>query len=255
MLTRICLIVAIAVGLVVGGLNLFKVKTKINTLTTQRNEERAAKEKAQTELASTRNTLNKTEADLKETKQQLDTTTAQRDKAVADAATQMKRANQLADDLSKTRKERDDAQAELASYRASGLNPQQAMSASKTIAQLTNNVAGLQDENKLLGQKIKRLENQLALYVNPNYHVRLPAKLAGKVLVSDPKWDFVVLNFGAEQGALENGELLLNRDGKLVAKVIIRSLQKNRCIANIEPGWQLGEVMEGDLAIPAYPSS
>ncbi len=54
---------------------------------------------------------------------------------------------------------------------------------------------------------------------------------------------------------MENGELLLNRKGKLVAKVIIRSVQKDRCIANVEPGWQLGEVMEGDLAIPAYPSS
>jgi len=242
-------------GLVVGGFNLFKVKTKITTLTTERNDERAAKEKAQTELASTRNTLNKTEADLKETKQTLDTTTAQRDKAIADAAAQTKRATQLTEDLTKTRKERDDAQAELASYRASGLSPQQAINANKTIVQLTNSVAGLQDENKLLGQKITALETKLALFTIPNYHVVLPAKLQGKVLVSDPKWDFVVLNFGKEQGALENGELLLNRDGKLVAKVIIRSLQKDRCIANVEPGWQLGEVMEGDLAIPAYPSS
>ena len=255
MLTRICLIVAIVAGLVVGGLNFVKVKGKITTLISERNDERSAKEKAQMELASTRKTLDKTEADLKETKQELDTTTAQRDKAIADAAAQMKRAAQLTEDLTKTRKERDDAQAELASYKAAGMTPQQVLAASKRIKQLEDNVVGLQDENKLLGQKIRKLENELALYRNPGYHVPLPAKLEGKVLVSDPKWDFVVLNFGEEQGALENGELLLNRDGKLVAKVIIRSVQKDRCIANVEPGWQLGEVMEGDLAIPAYPSS
>jgi len=255
MLIRISLIIAIAAGLVVGGLNFVKVKGKITTLMTERNDERAAKEKAQTELASTRKTLDKTESDLKQTKQDLDATTAQRDKAIADAAAQMKRAAQLTEDLNKTRKDRDDAQAELASFKAAGMNPQQVLAASKRIKQLEDNLAGLQDENKLLGQKIKKLKNELALYRNPKFHVQLPAKLAGKVLVSDPKWDFVVLNFGEDQGALENGELLLNRNGKLVAKVIIRSVQKDRCIANVEPGWQLGEVMEGDLAIPAYPSS
>jgi archaellum component FlaG (FlaF/FlaG flagellin family) len=78
--------------------------------------------------------------------------------------------------------------------------------------------------------------------------------LVGKVLVTDPKWDFVVLNVGEDQGVLDNGELLVSRDGKLVAKVKITSVQKDRSIANIEPGSKLGEVLEGDKVIPAYPS-
>jgi len=49
--------------------------------------------------------------------------------------------------------------------------------------------------------------------------------------------------------------LLVNRDGRLVAKVKITSVQKNRCVANVMPGWQLGDVIEGDLVIPAYPAS
>ena len=83
----------------------------------------------------------------------------------------------------------------------------------------------------------------------------LPANLRGKVLVADPKWNFVVLNVGEDQGVLERGELLVNRDGKLVAKVMVRSVQKDRCIANVVPGWELGEVMEGDQVIPAHPAS
>jgi len=75
------------------------------------------------------------------------------------------------------------------------------------------------------------------------------------VLVTDPKWNFVVLNIGEDQGVLERGELLVNRDGKLVAKVIVRSVQKDRSIANVMPGWELGEVMEGDQVIPAHPAS
>jgi hypothetical protein len=64
-----------------------------------------------------------------------------------------------------------------------------------------------------------------------------------------------VLDIGENQGVQEYGELLVNRNGKLVAKVKIRSVQKDRSIANVLPGWQLGDVMEGDQVIPAHPAS
>jgi len=54
---------------------------------------------------------------------------------------------------------------------------------------------------------------------------------------------------------LPDGELLVSRDGKLVAKIVIRTVEKNRCIANIMPGWKLGEVFEGDMVTPAHPAS
>jgi len=90
--------------------------------------------------------------------------------------------------------------------------------------------------------------------VNPTAHVKLPAGLVGTVVVTDPKWDFVVLNVGEDQGVLDHGELLVSRDGKLVAKIKITSVQKNQSIANVEPGSKLGEVLEGDKVISAYPS-
>lgn len=95
----------------------------------------------------------------------------------------------------------------------------------------------------------------MAIYKTPDFQVPLPPGLRGKVLVSDPKWNFVVINVGEDQGVLEQGELLVNRDGKLVAKVKVRTVQKDRSIANIIPGWQLGEVVEGDQVIPAHPAS
>jgi hypothetical protein len=52
-----------------------------------------------------------------------------------------------------------------------------------------------------------------------------------------------------------NGELLVSRDGKLVAKVVVRSIEKDRSIANVVPGWKLGEVIEGDEVSPAHPAS
>ena len=86
-------------------------------------------------------------------------------------------------------------------------------------------LAGTQGENKLLLQQKKKLETELAIYKTPDYKVPLPAALKGKIIVTDPKWNFVVLDTGENQGVLEHGELLVNRNGKLVGKVIVRTVQ------------------------------
>lgn len=255
MLIRICLIIAIVAGLAVGVLNFVTVKDKINTLQTDLANTKQSLTETRTKLASTERDLTQTKSDLAETKQTLETTKAQRDKAVNDAAAQLKRANQLADDLSKTKKDLGDAQAELESYKLTGLTPQQILSLNKRLKDAQDALAAVQEENRLLAQNVKELKNRLAIYEIAGYKVPLPAGLKGKILVSDPKWDFVVLNVGKDQGVLEYGELLVNRDGKLVAKVRVTSVQKDRCIANVMPGWKLGEVMEGDQVIPAYPAS
>jgi hypothetical protein len=255
MLIRISLIVAIIAGLAVSGLNFLKVKEKITTIQQQREDERSAKVQAQTELASTKKDLEKTSADLKTTKANLETATAEREKAVADLATATKRNTQLTEERDKIRTERNEAQADLEAYKLTGLKPEQILAMNKQYKDLQAALDASTDEKKLLGQKITRLQTELDRYVNPEKPVFLPALLTGKVLVTDPKWNFVVLNIGLDQGVKEYGELLVNRNGKLVAKVIIRSAQKDRCIANVMPGWQLGEVMEGDQVTPAHPES
>jgi len=100
-----------------------------------------------------------------------------------------------------------------------------------------------------------RIFTRLQLYEGTNTVVYLPPALKGKIMVVDPKWDFVVLNIGDDQGVKQNGELLVSRDGKLVAKVIVRTLEKDRAIANIVPGWKLGDVIEGDEVSPAHPAT
>jgi multidrug efflux pump subunit AcrA (membrane-fusion protein) len=255
MLIRISLIVAIVAGLAVSGLNFIKVKEKITTIQKEREDEKSAKVQAQTELASTKKDLDKTSADLKTTKATLETTSAELAKATSDLANQTKLTARLTEERDKVVKERNDAQADLAAYVGTGLKPEQILSMNKNYKSLQAALDASQDEKKLLGQKITRLQTELDRYVSPEKPVYLPASLTGKVLVTDPKWNFVVLNIGLDQGVKEYGELLVNRNGRLVAKVIIRSAQKDRCIANVMPGWQLGEVMEGDQVTPAHPES
>ncbi|MDW8308818.1 MAG: hypothetical protein RMK20_05530 [Verrucomicrobiales bacterium] len=255
MIIRIGLIVALVASLAVGVLNFVEVKKKIETLLTERNDWQGKYNTTFAELNSTKETLTKTEAELKQVKDTLESAQTERDKAVAEAAAQTKRASELADKLAKATAERDEARQELAAYRATGVTPEQVLTLNRLLKEAQDAVEVANAEKRILQRELDKKTAELAKIIEPDYKVRLPANLKGRVLVVDPKWEFVVLDIGENQNALVDGELLVNRDGKLVAKVRIQSVQKDRCIANIVPGWKLGQVMEGDQVIPAYPQS
>jgi DNA repair exonuclease SbcCD ATPase subunit len=252
---RISLIVAIVAALAVGALNIFQVRDKITTLISERDGFHTERDQARTELASTRQKLAKTEDDLTQTQQTLASTQTQLTNAIVTAATQQKRADELTDKLTKTTQERDAAQASVARWEATGLTPDQALGLNKALKSTQNELAAVQEENSVLQRTVNRLNVKLNELIGSNYVVTLRADLKGKVVAVDPKWNFVVLNIGGDQGVLDDGEMLVSRDGKLVAKVIVRSVQKDRSVANIVPGWQLGDIIEGDEVTPAHPAS
>ncbi len=256
MLIRISLILAIVVALGAGALNILQVKDKISTLVTDRNTQRDGRVKAEGEREKAKNDLTKAQDTLKQTTQDLTDAKSERDKAVVTATTQTKRADELSDKLAKTTQERDDTQTQLARYKATSMTPEQVGKLARALKESQEAVEVANEEKTVLLHTVTRLTNQLAKITGTaEYIVKLRADLRGKILVVDPKWDFVVLNIGQDQGVLEDGELLVSREGKLVAKVIVRSLEKNRCIANVVPGWKLGEVIEGDDVTPAHPAS
>jgi hypothetical protein len=256
MLIRIFLILAIIAGLGAGGVAYYEFSTQIPALTQQRDTEKTDKETALTQLANTNRVLVKTRADLAQTQQDLADTKADRDKALARADAQEKRANDLNDKLTKANSDLQDAQNSLAEYKASGLSAEEVVKLDKNYKDALAKVAVVEAEKNVLSRTLVATKARLAKYEDPDSpYVKLPAALKGNVVVVDPKWDFVVLNFGGDQGAVQDGELLVSRDGKLVAKVIIRSVEKDRCIANIVPGWKLGEVIEGDVVTPAHPAT
>ena len=249
---RISIVIAIIAGLAVAGLNFVMVKEKIETTEKHRAEEQSAKEKAQSELASTKKDLDKTTADLKRTQENLATAESQRDKAQAEVASLNRKATDLTEKLAKTTQERDTAQSDLAAYKATGLTPAQIVNFDKQIKQLQENIEVGAKENDLLNRKLNKLQAAYDELTKPDWHPPLlPAGLRGKVVVCDPKWDFLVLNVVEDQGVLEKGEVLVSRYGKLVAKLSVRMVEKGQCIANVLPEWKLGEVQEGDAIFPA----
>ncbi len=250
MLIKICLAVAIAAGLFAAGLSFVKVKEKIITIMAERDSERTQKEAAQKELAETKTKLDTTTKELTKTKEALTTTKDNLEKETAKATAQEKRANTLAEELTKTKQDRDDAQADLAAWKALGIPVNQIKKLIADLKETQDKLEALTAEKKILEREFVRTQNELAKYL-PDYRPpRLPENLNGKILVVDPKWDFVVLNVGGKQGVKEDGELLVNRAGRLVAKLKIKSVQEDRSIANVMPGWKLGDVMEGDQVFP-----
>jgi hypothetical protein len=255
MLRKILLVVGIIAALAVAVLNFAVVKDKIDKLTNDRNDQRTQKVQAQTELASTKKTLKKTEGELAQTKTDLAASEAQRTKLSKDLDIANTQIQDINGKLAKVTQDRDHAQDQLAAYTATGLTAQQVLALDKTLknSQMALDVAN--QEKLVLSRQVTKLKSELAEITQPDYFVSLPAALKGKVMAVDPKWEFVVLNVGDEQGVLKDGEMLVSRDGKLVAKIVVRSVQKDRSIANIVPGWQLGDVIEGDQVIPAHPAS
>ncbi|MBE0543169.1 MAG: hypothetical protein IH623_17630 [Verrucomicrobia bacterium] len=255
MLIRISLIIAIIAALAVGVLNFIKVKEKITTLIEERNDWREKFTRTDQELTVTKNELEKTSKELEQTKETLVATTAAKDRVEAQLAQQTQRANELTQRLTQTTSERDDARAQLGAYTGTGFTPPQIIAFGRQIKDAQDALEVVNEEKKILAFELAKKKAELAKILDPKYIVPLPPNLKGTVLVADPKWDFVVLDFGTDQNVLQDGELLVSRNGKLVAKLRISSVEKNRCIANVIPGWRIGDVMEGDVVIAAHPAS
>lgn len=249
---RICLIIAIVAGLAVAVVNFIQVKEVISTT-------RGSLIETSNTLVTTKGILRTTEAklkgvesELKVTKETLKTTEDERNKAMAEAEDAHKKATKLKSDLDKTTGERDDAQRELVKWNLLGIPVEQVKSALAELKDSRDTIKAQEGENKLLLTKNIALQSKLDSILGPDPRVKLPETLKGSIVAVDPKWEFVVLDFGSIQGALPNGEMLISRNGKLVAKVRISAVQQDRCIANIVAGWKLGDIIEGDSAIPAF---
>ena len=252
MLIRISLIIAILAGLAVGAINFFKVKEIITTTRVARdgfeknwNSEKDTHGKTKKDLAGTREKLTATEATLK-------TTEEARDTALADSQTNLTRANDLTEKLKTTEQARDIAQADLAAWKFLGIEVHQVKAMIADLKKSKETIAVQEDEKKILLNRNRQIQAKLDEILTPDYRVPLPEGLKGTVTAVDPKWEFVVLNVGLADGVLEHGELLINRDGKLVAKVKVTVVQRDRCIANLVPGWKLSDIVEGDFAIHTF---
>jgi len=201
---------------------------------------RAEAQKAKEEADKTKMELEKTTTELTSTKGQLDEANKN-----LDAAT--KKADKAVSDLAKAQKDNASMLDEVKGWR--GLNKTLA-AVKKTLADYPKVVEERDvyaSEKKILEAKVRKQDYELAElrgeFIPPP---PLPAGLKGKIVQVDPKFDFVVLNIGGNVGVIERGEMLINRNGRLIGKVRITSVMPDKCIANVLKAWKQDEPFEGD---------
>jgi hypothetical protein len=153
-----------------------------------------------------------------------------------------KRADRLLQELTVARRELDEAQAELATWRALAMTPAQ-------IKGFQAQLARLEADNSFLTHRNSELETKISWFIGPEKEVKMPMSLSGHVVAVDPKYSFVVLNIGENHGVAKNGKLLINRDGKLIGKLRVTTVDSSSSIANILPDWKVADVREGDEVI------
>jgi len=250
MLLRISLILAILLGI---GTIVVTQKMAREHFTAMRDErDKNAKDrdiattrykKAETTLAATSNLLNQTKATLAKTEEDLNGAKQQ-------VATLQESLNKTKADLAKAIEDRKAAQAELAKWESIGPKPEQIRDMMANLKKQQDAIAALDDEKKILNRQVKVLENKIEIILGKNeYEAELPAGTKGSVVAVDPKWNFVVLDIGADKLLLEGGVLLVHRNSRLVGKVRINEVLPNRSIASMMPGWKLGDVEEGDQVL------
>jgi cell shape-determining protein MreC len=247
MLIRISLIIAILGGIAAIVLGNVQLRTHIKGIIQEREDERAAKVQALADLSKTRKDLTATQQKLSQ-EETAHSDTKNRLMQANNRVTQLEKDNaDLTESLETTRQNLTTSNQQLAAWNALGIPVDQVRAVIEQNKEYRFALEALNQEKNVLSYNNKKLRAELAKYIGPEEPVvEMPTGLKGQVTAVDPKWDFVVINVGEKDGVLPDGVFLVNRDGRLVGKVKVATVQPKRAIANVMPGWRLSDIMEGD---------
>ena len=248
MLLKISLVLAI----LVGAATIFftgNVKTKIDELNTNLTAAQTAQQSAEEAQRKAQDDAKKSKAAFDTASKELNTATNMLRDLSAELAVQQRRADTASSNLVTVTEERNIARQELNQWTAFGLSPTQVRDALESNRKLTAERAAMQSDVKTFSRKVTELTARLRRYEGEPSEPPLPAGTKGKVVAVDPKYDFVVLDIGSNQGLVQDASKLVNRDGRLVARVKITRVEPNRAIANIMPEWKQDDVLEGDQVV------
>jgi hypothetical protein len=249
MLLKISLALAILVGLATLYFTI-PVKQKIDDLTANVASAQAAQKTAEDGQRKANEETKKTKATLETTTKALNEATNFLAGVTAQLTEQKKRADKASTELTTVTEERNEARQQLNVWTAIGLPVEKVREAIDTNRKLETERTALQTENKTLLRRSNELQARLDRYERPeDREVPLPPGTKGKIVAVDPKYDFVVLDIGSNQGLIPDAKMLVNRDGKLIAKVKITRVEPNRAIANVMPEWKQEDIVEGDQVV------
>ena len=224
--------------------HLVELKDKEKKVTEELGKEKAERTKQETRARGAEQERDGFKSDLDASKKaEMDAIAAakvEKDKAVAAAQETNKAKQESAAEMAKS--------VEYADLRSKGLTPDIIRNIATALPQKTNELNTLKIEQRVLMTQHIKASGELQSFLNPKGAVALPS-LSGKVTAVDPKWDFVILDMGANHGLLKNGELSISREGKLVARVKVSRVETDYAIANVMRGFKISEIKEGDAVL------
>ena len=212
------------------------------------------------DLVKTRDTLSATEAKLRQTKKDLELRTEELAAAnlkIEEKDKEIATLKGMNDDLKKAK---DDltAQLEAKTKEVEALNEQlkkllttpeggkvdiaeltRAIDELKaTVIKLTTELAEARAMNDSLTKQVKVADDKVAvleIYKKSRELGLMRKGTTGRIIAVNPGWNFVVLNIGDKQGAVQNGVMLVVRNGEPIAKIRITSVEPSTAIADILP--------------------
>ena len=252
MLLKLSLGLAILLGLATIFFTHTQVNGKIQNLTSELGETKSRLTTVENSERTLRNDKKALTAQLETTSTALGEATNLLVQAQARAQEQQTRADRAANDLVAVTAARNTAEQELSQWRLFEMSPEQIRNNLTRLRQVEREREALTVDNQALNRNRADLQKRLDRYEGGvERDIELPVGAKGNVVAVDPKYDFVIVNFGRDKGLQENAKLLINRDGKLIGQVKVTSVEQNRAIANVMPEWKQDEIMEGDQVIPS----
>ncbi len=245
---RICLVVTIvfALGAIYAGVQLKSKKAELQSnIETQTKETNDAQQRATAEEQAKQVALVKIQAQTKEIAEAKEAA----DKARSDLDSVKTKASSADQKLQSVQQELTAKQAEIEKY-AQALPPGVTIDQVKDkLQELQTQLATLDQEKNILKDQLTKLDGEKKKLEEQAIRRRdgkMPPGLTGHIMAINSDWNFVVLDIGANDGVVENAPMIIYRDGKLVGKVKISSVEPSIAIADILSEWQQTPTQEGD---------
>ncbi|MDA7618544.1 rod shape-determining protein MreC [Verrucomicrobia bacterium] len=164
-------------------------------------------------------------------------------------AQQRARGNELDGQLAEASSGLTEARRELQTWRGLGVTQQFVVTMKQKLSDADDEIAAINGEKDVLIRQLDQIKYELSRFVGPSQKVVMRDGLEGAVLSVDADWGFVIIDVGENHGVRQNGQLMVSRDGKLVGKVQISSVESERSVANVLPGWLQTNIQVGDAVI------
>jgi hypothetical protein len=110
------------------------------------------------------------------------------------------------------------------------------------LAEAKREVEAAEKEKSILADKVRVAQDKVAAVEEEKKRRQIGARASGihgTVLAVNQAYNFVVLSMGDRQGVVANAEMLVLRDGALIGKIRISS---------VEPTVSIGDIISGSLA-------